>query len=172
MKKIMVMSLAACLITFAACGGKGDNNTKKESVKIPESFVQYDNDHFTISYPGDMKVTYEASSGNSVNMRSSDNLTRLDASFSEGGTSVAQLAKAGEYYVSMMEGQGWQVVDKPVVKDNIMKLRLQKDGTYNNYYVVSGEGSHSVSGSLVYPEDKAEEYNAYVAPLINSIVVK
>lgn len=180
MKKALLVAVATSLFFFAACGnnngttaeGKENKESKeqKEEVKAPDNFTQYDGPHFTMSYPNDMHSTFN--SDETINYSNEDGSLKFDASFSGGGTQKNQLKEAGDNYVYMKQQQGAEVISAPVVKDNTMTVRLLEKGKINNFFVVSGEGSHSVSGSVVYPEDKASVFDAYVAPIVASIKVK
>lgn len=180
MKKALLVAVATSLFFFAACGnnngttteGKENKESKeqKEEVKAPDNFTQYDGPHFTMSYPNGMHSTFN--SDETINYSNEEGSLKFDASFSESGTHKNQLKEAGENYVYMKQQQGAEVISAPVVKDNTMTVRLLEKGEINNFFVVSGEGSHSVSGSVKYPEDKASAFDAYVAPIIASIKVK
>lgn len=180
MKKALFAAVATSLFFFAACGnnngttaeGKENNESKeqKEAVKIPANFTQYDGPHFTMSYPNDMHSTFD--SDETINYSNEDGSMKFDASFSASGTHKNQLKEAGENYVYMKQQQGAEVISDPVVKDNTMTVRLREKGMINNFFVVSGEGSHCVSGSVKYPEDKASVFDAYVASIVASIKVK
>ena len=174
MKKVLFLAVAACLI-FAACGNKSgntkeNNDQPKVEVVIPDNFTEYDCSGFTISYPNDLKVTWDGDE--MVNLSNDDGSVFIDASFSSWGTKKSQLMEGAKNFVSMFENLGWTPVGDPVVDGNIVTALLKGDGEINNFFIIAGDDSHSVSGSVKYDEELAGEYDALVKPIIYSIKVK
>jgi hypothetical protein len=176
MKKVMFFAVAACLMMFAACGNGGGtkdnkeaNNTKKEVV-IPADFLQYDCSGLTISYPNDLHVTWDGDE--MVNLANEDHSVFIDATFSSWGTKKSQLKDGVKNFVSLFKNQGWEPIGDVVIDDNIGTCRLENEEEVNNFFIVCGEDSHSVSGSVKYDKEMAEAFEAYVTPIIYSIKVK
>lgn len=174
MKKVMFMAVAACLIMFAACGNNGgstkEDNTPKEEVAIPEDFLQYDCSGLTISYPKDLHVSWDGDE--MVNLRNDDGSVFIDATFSSWGVKKSELNGSVKNFVSLLKNQGWEPTGDPVVKGYIATCVLQNESEINNFFIVSNEKDHSVSGSVKYDKELAAEYDALVKPIIYSIVVK
>ena len=174
MKKVMFVAVAACLMIFAACGKNGggtkEGNNKKEEVKIPDNFKQYDCSGFTISYPNDLKTSWDGDE--MVNLRNDDGSVFIDATFSSYGTKKSQLKEGCQNFVNLLKNQGWEPVGDPELNDNIVTCLLKNDKEFNHFFIVAGEDSHSVSGSVKYNKEKAAEYDALVKPIIYSIKVK
>ena len=167
MKKYLFVAMAAFLLVFSACNGKGKEG-KTENVKIPETFVTYENDNFSIQYPGDMKVTW---SEGFLNARTDDTEAQLDASFSNRAPEVSQLKKYAENLAYMYKNNG-ETCEDPKVKDKVMTMRTTNgDFTRDAFIVLDGNGN-AVSGSLQYTQSKAAEYEAYFAPLVASVKFK
>lgn len=176
MKKAMFVAVAACLI-FAACGNNGGNkenkesgNTKKAEVVIPADFLQYDCSGLTISYPKDLHVTWDGDE--MVNLANEDHSVFIDATFSSWGTKKSQLKDGVKNFVSLFKNQGWEPVGDVVIDDNIGTCVLQNETEIQHFFIVCGEDSHSVSGSVKYDKELAEAFEANVAPIIYSIKVK
>lgn len=175
MKKVMFVAVAACLMMFAACGNNGGgtkeaNNKPKEEVKIPEDFLQYDCSGLTISYPKDLHVTWDGDE--MVNLSNEDGSVFIDATFSSWGTKKNQLKEGVKNFVALLKNQGWDPVGDVVVDDNIGTCVLQNESEINNFFIVSSDAGHSVSGSVKYDKEMAGEYDALVKPIIYSIKVK
>ena len=176
MKKVLFMAVAACLI-FAACGNNG-GNTKgdKESnepiveVVIPDNFTEYDCSGFTISYPNELYTSWDGDE--MVNLTNNDGSVFIDATFSSFGTNKKQLKQGVKNFIGLLEHQGWKANGEPEVKGNVATVVLKNDEEINNFFIVSGEGNHSVSGSVKYDKDMAGLYDTYVQPIIYSIKVK
>lgn len=173
MKKVLFMAVAACLMMFAACGNSGgtkSSDTPKENVVIPADFLSYDCSGLTISYPKDLEVTWDGDE--MVNLSNDNGSVFIDATFSSWGVKKSQLKETAESFVSLLKNQDWVPEGDPVVTDNIVTCVLKNDSQINNFFIVSGEGSHSVSGSVKYDKEMAAEYDALVKPIIYSIKVK
>ena len=173
MKKAMFVAVAACLMMFAACGNGGgtkEANTQKEEVVIPADFLQYDCSGLTISYPKDLHVTWDGDE--MVNLSNDDGSVFIDATFSSWGTKKSQLKDGVKNFVSLFKNQGWEPVGDVVVNDYIGTAVLQNESEINNFFIVSSEEGHSVSGSVKYDKEMAAEYDALVKPIIYSIKVK
>ena len=174
MKKVMFLAVAACLMMFAACGnGEGNknaNNTPKEEVVIPADFLQYDCSGLTISYPKDLEVTWDGDE--MVNLSNDNGSVFIDATFSSWGVKKSQLKESVKNFVSLLENQGWKAAGDVVVNDYIGTCVLQNDSEINNFFIVSNDAGHSVSGSVKYDKELAGEYDALVKPIIYSIKVK
>ena len=171
--------MAACLI-LAACGNNGgtktgsnDPNPKevKEEVKMPENFIKYEADNFSLMYPNDLEISWE--SEDIVNLKSEDGNVFIDATFTEWGTRADELEKAAKNWVSMKETMGATTLEQPVVKDNVMTGRFLEDGMLDGLFIVSAkEGSHCVAGNLKMSQDQEDLFNKYFPALVASIVVK
>lgn len=174
MKKVMFLAVAACLMMFAACGNgegsKSNNNQPKEEVVIPADFLQYDCSGLTISYPKDLEVTWDGDE--MVNLSNDDGSVFIDATFSSWGVKKSQLKESVKNFVSLLENQGWKAAGDVVVNDYIGTCVLENDSEINNFFIVSNDAGHSVSGSVKYDKELAGEYDALVKPIIYSIVVK
>ena len=179
MKKLMFLAVAACLL-FAACGNNG-NNTKgnndnkeveepKVEVVIPDNFIEYDCNGFTISYPNDLKTTWEGDE--MVNLGNEDGSVFIEATFSSWGTREIKLKETVKSFIGLLENQGWEAVGEPEVKDCVGTALLKNDEGMNNFFIVSNGKDHTVSGSVKYDKKMASTYDAYVLPIIYSIKVK
>ena len=169
MKKYLFVAMAAFLMVFSSCNGKGkDKEGKTENVTIPESFVTYENDNFSIQYPGDMQVTW---SSGFLNARTEDTEAQLDASFSDRAPEVSQLKKYAENLAYMYKNNG-ETCEDPKVKDKVMTMRTTNGEFTRDAFIVLDGNGNAVSGSLQYTKDKAAEYEAYFAPLVASVKFK
>ena len=170
----MFMAVAACLMMFAACGNNGggtkEADNKKPEVVIPADFLQYDCSGLTISYPKDLHVTWDGDE--MVNLSNEDGSVFIDATFSSWGTKKSQLKDGVKNFVSMFKNLGWEPVGDPKVIDNVATALLQNEDEFNHFFIIAGEDSHSVSGSVKYDKEMAGEYDALVEPIIYSIKVK
>ena len=83
-----------------------------------------------------------------------------------------ELKVASMNFVSLFKNQGWEPVGDVVIDDNIGTCVLQNETEIQHFFIVCGEDSHSVSGSVKYDKEMAEAFEANVAPIIYSIKVK
>ena len=179
MKKVMFLAVAACLMMFAACGNNGGNNgdkenkesnTKKVEVVIPDNFKQYDCSGLTISYPDELHVSWDGDE--MVNIKNDDGSVFIDATFSSWGTKKSQLKEGVKNFVSLFENQGYKAVSDVEVNGDVATVKLENEDEFQHFFIVSGEDSHSVSGSVKYDKELASTYEALVTPIIYSIKVK
>lgn len=167
MKKYLFVAMAAFLMVFSACNGKG-KEAKTENVTIPDTFVTYENDNFSIQYPGDMEVTW---SSGFLNARTDDTEAQLDASFSDRAPELNQLKKYAENLAYMYKNNG-ETCEDPKVKDKVMTMRTTNGEFIRDAFIVLDGNGNAVSGSLQYTKNKAAEYEAYFAPLVASVKFK
>ena len=167
MKKYLFVAMAAFLMVFAACKGKAKEE-KIENVKIPETFVTYENDNFSVQYPGDMKVTW---STGFLNARTDDTEGQFDASFSDMAPAVSELKKYSENLAYMYKNMG-ETCEDPKVKDKVMTMRTTNGEYTRDAFIVLDGNGNAVSGSLQYTQNKAEEYKNYIAPIVASVKFK
>ena len=167
MKKYLFVAMAAFLLVFSACKGKGKEE-KVENVKIPETFVTYENDNFSVQYPGDMQVTW---SSGFLNARTEDTEGQFDASFSDRAPELNQLKKYAENLAYMYKNMG-ETCEDPKVKDKVMTMRTTNGEYTRDAFIVLDGNGNAVSGSLQYTKAKAEEYGAYIAPIVASVKFK
>ena len=183
MKKAMFVAVAACLI-FAACGNnggnnvgntKGDNDNKeveepKIEVVIPDNFTEYDCSGFTISYPNDLEFTWDGDE--MVNLSNDDGSVFIDATYSDWGSREIKLKETVKNFIGLLENQGWKADGEPEVKGCVATALLKNDEEINNFFIISNGKDHTVSGSVKYDKEMADEYDALVKPIIYSIKVK
>ncbi len=166
MKKYLFVAMAAFLMVFAAC--KGKSTEKVEDVKIPETFVTYENDEFSIQYPGEMQETWTSGF---LNARTEDTDGKLDASFSNMAPAVSELKKYSENLAYMYKNMG-ETCEDPKINGKVMTMRCTQDNIIRNAFIVLDGNGNAVSGSLSYTKDMASVWDAYVAPLVASVKFK
>lgn len=168
--------MAACLVFFAACGNGGSK--EKVVAPIPDNFVKFENAKFSFSYPNELKVNEWAfclgEDDECANYCTDDGSVNLNATFMESGTSAKQLKTAAKSFLWMaeMSATNYQLIKEAEVNGNTVTYAYKDGEKIVNGFIVSGEGSHSVSGSLEYPADMASVWDAYVAPFVTSMEVK
>ena len=169
--------VAALTMTVVSCGkGENANNDNKEEAtnvatneEIAKDFTKYDGEHMTFSYPEGMKETISTSS--MMNAANDDGTVRLDATFNDGGTKADQLEGAGQAWVGMKKNEGF-TPDEPKVEGNVLTLRSVKDDMVDMFFLVVGEGTNNISGSLKFPKAAEEEYAPKFKAMLSTITFK
>lgn len=164
MKKLVLMAFAMCFFAMTACNNDGGSS----KVTIPDTFTTYDNEDFSIMYPGEMEVTW---STGFLNTRMKDNSAKLDAAFSDMAPSVSELKRYSDNIVYMLKNDGY-TVDNPKIKDNVFVVRCVKDDQVRQSFSVVEEGSKGVSGNVYYPLADEATWKPWAEAVIASVKIK
>lgn len=164
MKKLVLLAFAVCFFTMTACNNDGGSS----KVTIPDTFVTYDNDNFSIMYPGEMEVTW---SSGFLNTRMKDNSAKLDAAYSDIAPSIDELKKYSDNIIYMLKNDGYTVGD-PKIKNGVFVIRCVKEGEVRQSFSVVEEGRKGVSGNVYYPEADEATWKPWAEAIIASVKIK
>ena len=168
MKKILAIAVAA--FAFAACGG-GNGGSSSSNVEPIKDGVTMESEHFTIMVPQGMVESWN--SMGTINASSEDGAVRLAVTYMEGGPTKSQLKETGANYKAMVHALDQNAtIGEPKVDGNVVTLKSTCEGKPRIDFTYLKEDRVGVCGSLVYPEDKAAQWEDKLLPILKTVVFK
>ncbi|MBR1594012.1 MAG: hypothetical protein IJ659_04485 [Alloprevotella sp.] len=170
MKKILFLALALTSMTLTSCdkNAKVSENNGGEATEAEVKGTAVEGDNYTFTLP-------EGLTGENnplgFNARCAEDNADLSVAFNEGGPTESQLKDAMANW-SMMKKNGGETVEEAKVDGGIATLRSVKDGKVSEFFLVVLDGTKGISGTLSFPEDKAEKYEAVLMPMLKSFKLK
>jgi len=171
MKKVLYVAIAIFASSLFAFGSQRanvcDNPTEIQADTAIGGVINLDCANYSFSY-SDLFDGEENVLG--FYATSEDGAT-LSVAFNETGPTVEQLEEAARNWAYMMEANDETVVSSKV-DGNILTIRSTQDGMVKDFYIVVGQGTKGVSGTMTYPEDKATVYGPLFQPMLKSFIIK